>query len=294
MGGWLPFEISTAWRAPARSVRSGWRWSSASTTSTSRSRSGCRRAHAGFLAINPNGRLPAIVDGGFVLVESLAITLYLAKKHGNGTLYPATIQDEAKAWQWSLWALTEVDRGVNIWSLHAVRLPPAERNAAKLAEALQVIAAPFKVLDEAVAKQPYLLGNDFTVADLNVAAVISRAIEMDLSATPQPVGLAAALPGTACRAQGSCAQGAVRRRNIVRGDAGNRQAQPAMSGPVCVARRLHPADRGRDQPAPAGPAGRGGEALPPRAQARSRTISTRCICSACSITSAVKRARPTA
>jgi glutathione S-transferase len=44
--------------------------------------------------------------------------------------------------------------------------------------------APFKVLDAALAKQPYLLGNDFTVADLNVAAVISRAIEMDLSAAP--------------------------------------------------------------------------------------------------------------
>ena len=138
-----------------------------------------------FLAINPNGRLPAIVDGGFVLVESLAITLYLAKKHGTGTLYPAKIEAEAKAWQWTLWALTEVDRGVNIWSLHAIRLPPAERNAAKLAEALQVIAAPFEVLDEAVSKQPYLLGHDFTVADLNVAAVISRAIEMDLSATPR-------------------------------------------------------------------------------------------------------------
>jgi glutathione S-transferase len=137
-----------------------------------------------FLAINPNGRLPAIVDDGFVLVESLAITLYLAKKHATGTLYPARIQDEAKAWQWTLWALTEVDRGVNIWSLHAVRLPLAERNAAKLAEALQVIAGPFKVLDEAVSKQPYLLGNEFTVTDLNVAAVISRAIEMDLSATP--------------------------------------------------------------------------------------------------------------
>ena len=138
-----------------------------------------------FLAINPNGRLPAIVDDGFVLVESLAITLYLAKKHATGTLYPATIQGEARAWQWTLWALTEVDRGVNIWSLHAIRLPPAERDAAKLAEALQVVAGPFKVLDEAVSKQPYLLGNDFTVADLNVAAVISRAIDMNMSATPR-------------------------------------------------------------------------------------------------------------
>jgi glutathione S-transferase len=137
-----------------------------------------------FLKLNPNGRLPVIVDDGFVLFESLAITLYLAKKHSNGKLYPGTLEGEARTWQWSLWALSEVDRGVNIWSLHAVRLPAAERDAAKRDEALKVLAAPFKVLDAAVAKHPYLLGNDFTVADLNVAAVISRAIDMDLSALP--------------------------------------------------------------------------------------------------------------
>jgi len=139
---------------------------------------------AEFLAINPNGRLPFIVDDGFVLFESLAITLYLAKKHSNGKLYPSSLEGEAIAWQWSLWAVTEVDRGVNIWSLHALRLPEAERDAIKRNEALKVLAAPFKVLDTAVAKQRYLLGNDFTVADLNVAAVVSRAINMDLSATP--------------------------------------------------------------------------------------------------------------
>jgi glutathione S-transferase len=137
-----------------------------------------------FLAINPNGRLPFIVDNGFVLFESLAITLYLAKKHSNDKLYPDTLEGEASAWQWSLWAVTEVDRGVNIWSLHAIRLPAAERDAIKRNEALRVLVAPFEVLDAAVAKQKYLLGNDFTVADLNVAAVISRAVDMDLSATP--------------------------------------------------------------------------------------------------------------
>ena len=137
-----------------------------------------------FLKVNPNGHVPSIEDDGVVLHESLAINLYLAKKHSVGKLYPASLGGEAKAWQWSLWAVTEVDRGVNIWSLHAVRLPPGERDAGKREEALQVLKAPFKVLDDAVAKQPYLLGGDFTVADLNVAAVISRAIEMDLSATP--------------------------------------------------------------------------------------------------------------
>ncbi len=106
-----------------------------------------------YLAINPNGRLPAIDEAGFTLWESLAITLYLAKKHGR--FYPTTLESEARAWQWSLWAVQEVDRGVNIWSLHAVRLPPQERD------------------------------EEFTVADLNVAAVISRAIDMDLSATPR-------------------------------------------------------------------------------------------------------------
>jgi glutathione S-transferase len=108
----------------------------------------------------------------------------LAKKHAPGRLYPATLEGEAKTWQWSMWALTEVDRGVNIWSLHAVRLPEAERDPAKLSEALKVIAKPFQILDAAVSKQDYLIGNEFTVADLNVAAVISRAVEMDLSAVP--------------------------------------------------------------------------------------------------------------
>jgi glutathione S-transferase len=137
-----------------------------------------------YLAINPNGRLPAIDDGGFILWESLAITLYLAKKHSTGRLYLATIEGEAKAWQWSLWSVQEVDRGVNIWSLHAVRLPPQDRDAARLTEALKVLDPPFKVLDGALAGRDYLLGDEFTIADLNVAAVMGRAIEMDLSATP--------------------------------------------------------------------------------------------------------------
>src|SRR5690349_5567197 len=137
-----------------------------------------------FLALNPNGRLPLIVDGDFVLPESLAITLYLAKKYANGALYPTALEDEARAWQWSFWAIAEVDRGVNIWSLHAVRLPPAERDGAKRDEALKVLAAPLRVLDGALAAQPYLLGSGFTIADLNVAAVISRAVDMDLAAVP--------------------------------------------------------------------------------------------------------------
>jgi len=138
-----------------------------------------------YLAVNPNGRLPAIEDDGFVLWESQAITLYLAKKHSPGRLYPATLEGEAKAWQWSLWAANEVERAVNIWSLHAVLLPPEDRDAQKRADAVAVLAAPFRVLDGALGDSPYLLGSEFTVADLNVAAVSSRAMGMDLAATPR-------------------------------------------------------------------------------------------------------------
>ena len=133
--------------------------------------------------IGPDGVPGTIDDDGFVLWESLAVTLYLAKKHALGSLYPATLEGEANAWKWSLWAVQEVDRGVNIWSLHAVRLPPEDRDPQRRAEALQVIAAPFKVLDGALAKSRYLIGDEFTVADLNVCAVISRAVDMDLTST---------------------------------------------------------------------------------------------------------------
>jgi glutathione S-transferase len=138
----------------------------------------------GYLAVNPNGRLPAIDDDGFVMWESLAINIYLARKHATGSLYPASPQGEAKVTQWSLWAANEIERATNVWSFHAERLPPAERDPKIAAAAIELLAPPFRVLDRTLADRPYLLGGAFTVADLNVAAVALRSIAMDLSATP--------------------------------------------------------------------------------------------------------------
>jgi glutathione S-transferase len=59
--------------------------------------------------VNPNGRIPAIDDNGFKLWESMAINLYLAKKHGCDLL-PKTMVDESQAIQWSFWAMTELEK----------------------------------------------------------------------------------------------------------------------------------------------------------------------------------------
>ncbi len=182
-----------------------------------------------FLAINPNGRLPVIVDGDFVLFELLAITLYLAKKHSPGRLYPATLEGEARAWQWSLWAVTEVDRGVNIWSLHAVRLPPEERDAAKRAEALKVLEAPFRVLDAAISKQPYLLGKRFYRRRSQRRRRHQPRRRHGFERRAEPEGLAQPLPRSAGGARGAGAEGQGRQRNAGRGDAAHRPDQPPVS-----------------------------------------------------------------
>ena len=81
------------------------------------------------LALNPNGHIPVIDDDGFVLWESMAINLYLAKKYGAGGLYPARLEDEARAWQWSFWGMTEVERPVLTALFNRAILPEGQRDA---------------------------------------------------------------------------------------------------------------------------------------------------------------------
>jgi glutathione S-transferase len=140
-----------------------------------------------FLAINPNGHIPAIDDDGVVLWESMAINLYLAKKYADGSLYPSRVEDEARTWQWSFWGMTEVERPVLTALFHRAILPENQRDAALADRSEQELGRPLMVLDGAVANQPYLLGEHFTVADLNVASILSwaRPARIDLSHVPK-------------------------------------------------------------------------------------------------------------
>ncbi len=138
-------------------------------------------------AINPNGHIPAIDDDGFILWESMAINLYLAKKYSRGALYPIRFEDEARAWQWSFWGMTEVERPVLTAMFHRAILPEDKRDPKLADESEHQLGRPLMVLDGAVAASPYLLGEHFSVADLNVASILSwaRPARIDLSHVPK-------------------------------------------------------------------------------------------------------------
>lgn len=125
-----------------------------------------------FLKVNPNGHVPVLEDGNLKLVESMAINLYLASKYDKG-LWPKSLEDQARAYQWSFWVMLEMEADLlgALWNL--VLAPEDKRDPERAAKSQQRLQAPLKVLDDALAGKQYLACDSFTVADLNVAAVLS-------------------------------------------------------------------------------------------------------------------------
>jgi glutathione S-transferase len=128
-----------------------------------------------FLKVNPNGHVPSIEDDGVVLHESLAINLYLAKKHG-GPLAPANVAEDGQMTMWTLWAATEVEPHSIQVLYHMAAKPPAERDPKIAAAAVETLRAPFAVLDRQLAGNGFVVGGRFTAADINVAEVVRYAM----------------------------------------------------------------------------------------------------------------------
>lgn len=120
-----------------------------------------------FLAINPMGKVPAIVDGDFQLWESGAILLYLAEKYGK---MPSSVEERAKIAQWVLFANSSLSTGIFVEANRERELPR--------------LMTP---LNEILEQQPFILGNEFTVADVAVGSVLGYIpimLKLDLSAYP--------------------------------------------------------------------------------------------------------------
>lgn len=128
-----------------------------------------------FLAISPNGGIPAMQDGDLVLSESLAINLYIARKFG-GPLAPADLAEEGQVAQWTLFGATEIEpRSIQIL-YNRVQLPPEQRSEAKVAEAIAALRTPLAAVDAALGATGFLVGGRFSVADINLAEVVRYAL----------------------------------------------------------------------------------------------------------------------
>jgi glutathione S-transferase len=141
---------------------------------------------ADFLKTNPNGQVPVLDDDGLVLFESLAINLYLAKKYG-GPLSAASLREDALITQWSLWVAKEIEDLLITILGNRLMLPEGERNPAAADAAERRLQKPLDVLEAALGGHDYLVGNRFTVADLNVAVVMStiNRIGLELARLPK-------------------------------------------------------------------------------------------------------------
>ncbi|MFV0296702.1 MAG: glutathione S-transferase family protein [Hyphomicrobiaceae bacterium] len=126
-----------------------------------------------FLKINPNGHVPSADIDGLVMHESLAINLYLAKKHG-GPLAPANLQEDAMMTMWTIWAITEVEGLALQVMRNRVALPEVERDTKAATAAVEALKKPFAILNDALASG-HLVGGRFTVADINVAECVRYA-----------------------------------------------------------------------------------------------------------------------
>ncbi|MDO5657889.1 MAG: glutathione S-transferase family protein [Paracoccus sp. (in: a-proteobacteria)] len=124
----------------------------------------------GFLRLSPAGAVPVIEDEGLVLSESMACTMYLARKHGQ-PFGPADATEDALMLQWSFYAATSIEPdALTILFLHG-----RGDDAAMVENAAERLARPLRVVEDHLSAHGYMVGGRFTVADINMAEVIRYA-----------------------------------------------------------------------------------------------------------------------
>ena len=141
---------------------------------------------AEYLRLNPNARIPTLVDGDLVLWESMAINLYLAQKY-DGPMHCAGPEVLGIAAQWSFWAMLEIEHLLLHLLEHRALLAEFSRDPSAVERNELLLKKPLGVLNNTLSGRDYLAGNSFTVADLNVAGILvwAKMARLDLSAYPE-------------------------------------------------------------------------------------------------------------
>ena len=127
---------------------------------------------ADYLRLNPNARIPTLVDGDVVLWESMAINIYLAQKY-KGSMHLASPQVLGLAAQWSFWTMLEMEDLLLDLLQHRALLPEFVRDPSYAERDELLLRKPLGILNTALAGREFLVGDSFTVADLNVASILA-------------------------------------------------------------------------------------------------------------------------
>lgn len=128
-----------------------------------------------FLAVNPAGKLPALVDGDFVLTESIAIVLYLAEKHPEKGFMPTDLRARADVYRWLLFIATELEQPLWRIARNTAVYPPQKRVAADIPVARQDFLDMAAVLEKHMDGRQFIVGDHVTVADFIAAYTLDMA-----------------------------------------------------------------------------------------------------------------------
>jgi len=137
-----------------------------------------------YLKLNPSGQLPTLVDEDLVLTESMAINFYLARKYGPDRLWINNLEDEAQIYKWTFFAITQLESACIDLVLHRKVFDEKDRNPDAIQAAEKKLTKPLEVLDCYLADHDYLVANRFTIADINVAGVLSYALSGEFDFSP--------------------------------------------------------------------------------------------------------------
>ncbi len=139
-----------------------------------------------YLRLNPNGLVPTISDGGFVLWESNAIVRYLAAKHGMGTLCPEDLAERANADRWMDWQMGTLWANFRPAFVGLIRAPPDKRDRAYIATATSKTTENLAMLDAHLAARDYVTGSAFTMADIPLGVTAYRWFSLEIERPPMP------------------------------------------------------------------------------------------------------------
>lgn len=133
---------------------------------------------AGFLAINPNGKVPVLRHDDVVLWESNAIMWYLAELHGDNPLWPANPRERAQISMWQVWQaahLTPAADGLFFENRVKPSFMKIDPDAAEVKRLEESFHRWMGVLETRLDKQEYLALGRFTCADISVASALMQA-----------------------------------------------------------------------------------------------------------------------